>query len=60
MQTIAIIECGAISEAIAEYFLDCESVEVAVEIIELGMDSRARDVFGDNVEMSTIVGADQI
>jgi aspartate dehydrogenase len=58
MQTIAIIGCGAIGEAVAEYLVDCENVEVAVAIIEPGMESRAREVFGDNVEiLNNIDGA---
>lgn len=52
MQTIAIIGCGAIGEAVARYLDDQEGVEIAVAIIERGMDSRAREVFGDNVEIA--------
>lgn len=52
MQTIAIIGCGAIGEAVAGYLADHDNVEIAVAIIEPGMDSRARDVFGEDVEVA--------
>ncbi len=52
MQTIAIIGCGAIGEAVARYLADHEDVEVAVAIIEAGMETRAREVFGEGVEIA--------
>ncbi len=52
MQTIAIIGCGAIGEAVARYLDDYDDVRVAVAIIERGMESRAHDVFGDDVEIA--------
>mgnify|MGYP001817114031 FL=1 len=52
MQTIAIIGCGAIGEAVAGYLADHDNVDIAVAIVEPGMDSRARDVFGGNVEIA--------
>jgi aspartate dehydrogenase len=51
MQTIAIIGCGAIGEAVAGYLADRQSVEIVVAIVEAGMEARARTVFGDNVEI---------
>ena len=52
MRTIAIIGCGAIGEAVAGYLADHENIEVGVALIEPGMDSRARDVFGEDVEIA--------
>lgn len=52
MQTIAIIGSGAISEAVANYLDDHKEVVIAVAIIEPGMESRSRDVFGENVEVA--------
>ena len=52
MQTIAIIGCGAIGEAVAKYLADHADVNIAVAIIEPGMDARARELFGDNVEIA--------
>lgn len=52
MQTIAIIGCGAISEAVAGYLAEHRNVEIGVAIIEPGMDSQARDVFGEGVEVT--------
>lgn len=51
MQTIAIIGSGAIAEAVARYLDDHDDVRIAVAVIECGMDDRARDVFGDGVEI---------
>ena len=56
MQTIAIIGCGAISEAVAGYLADHDSVAIGVAIIEPDMDSRAREVFGEDVEIAYTVG----
>jgi aspartate dehydrogenase len=52
MQTIAIIGCGAISEAVAGYLVDHDDVCVGVVLVEVGMDSRARDLFGQDVEVA--------
>ena len=49
MQTLAIIGCGAIGEAVARYLADFDNVEISAAIIEEGMESRARDVFGETV-----------
>lgn len=46
MQTIAIIGCGAIGEAVAGYLAAHDDVTIGVAIVEPGMDSRAREVFG--------------
>jgi len=56
MQTIAIIGCGAIGEAVAGYLADRQDVEIGVAIIEPGMESRARDVFGEDVEIANDFG----
>ncbi len=56
MQTIAVIGCGAIGEAVAGYLADQQNVEIGVAIIEPGMDSRARDVFGEGVEIASDFG----
>jgi len=52
MQTIGIIGCGAIGEAVAGYLGKYSNVAFEVAIIEPGMESRARDVFGENVEIA--------
>ncbi len=51
-QTIAVIGCGAIGEAVARYLADCENVEIGVAITKPDADSRARDVFGNDVEIA--------
>lgn len=56
MQTIAIIGCGAIGEAVAGYLADHDGVEIGVAIVEPGMESRAREVFGENVEVVHAIG----
>jgi len=43
---------GAIGEAVAGYLVDHDSVEVSVVIAKPGMDSRARAIFGDDVEIA--------
>jgi len=53
-QTIAIIGCGAIGEAVAGYLAD-HDVLPDVAIIEPGMDSRARKVFGESVEIANSI-----
>jgi aspartate dehydrogenase len=52
MQTIAIIGCGAIGQAVAGYLADHENIEIGVAVIEAGMDSRARAVFGEDIEIA--------
>lgn len=51
MQTIAIIGCGAIAEAVVSYLGDQKNVAVGVAIIKPGLESRARDMFGENLEI---------
>lgn len=55
MQTIAIIGCGAIGEAVAGYLADHKGVVIGAAIIEPGMDSRARELFGEDVEIAHTV-----
>ena len=50
MQTIAIIGSGAIGEAVARYLDNEPDVLLSAAIITPGMDERARDVFGPDVE----------
>jgi aspartate dehydrogenase len=52
MQTIAIIGCGAIGETVARYLADYEHIAIAVAIVEPGMESRARDVYGKDIEIA--------
>lgn len=52
MQKIAVIGCGAIAEAVAQYLADHDNIEITAAVIEPGTDSRARDVFGDAVEIA--------
>lgn len=52
MQTIAIIGCGAIGEAVAGYLAEYEDIVIGVAIIEPGMESRARELFGEDVEIA--------
>jgi aspartate dehydrogenase len=56
MRTIAIIGCGAIGEAVASYLTDHQDVQIGVAIIEPGMESRAREVFGEDVEVANDFG----
>jgi aspartate dehydrogenase len=55
MQSIAIIGCGAVGEAVAGYLADCDNAVIDVAIIEPGMVARARDVFGEDVEIAHTV-----
>ena len=55
MQRIAIIGCGAIAEAVAGYLADQDEVTIGVAIVNQGRESRAREVFGDDVEVVTNV-----
>ena len=56
MQTIAIIGCGAIGEAVARYLTDHDDVEIGVAIVEPGMEARALDVFGPDIEIAHDIG----
>jgi len=56
MRTIAIIGSGAIGEAVAGYLAEHEDVVIGVAIIKPGRESRARDVFGEDVEIAYAVG----
>ncbi len=49
MQTILIIGCGAIAEAVVRFLNDNEAVAVAAAVIEPGTEAQAREVFGDDV-----------
>ncbi len=53
MLRIAIIGSGAIGEAVARYLADDDTVVVCAAIVEPGMETRARDVFGPGVEVAT-------
>ena len=53
MQTIAIIGCGAIAEAVAGFLADHDDVELRVVIVRPGGNRRARDVFGAGVETAS-------
>jgi aspartate dehydrogenase len=55
MQTIAIIGCGAIGEAVAAYLAEYEDVVISAAIINPGAESRARDLFGQDVEIAHCV-----
>jgi len=57
MQTIAIIGCGAIGEAVAGYLAEYDDIEIGVAIVEPGMDARAHEVFGEDVEILDNVDA---
>ncbi len=57
MIKIAIIGSGAIAEAVARYLAPNDSVTIAAAIIEPGMESRAREVFGSQVELATSIDA---
>ncbi len=52
MQTIAIIGCGAIGEAVATYLSDQPDVKITAAIVERGMDTRARSLFGEDVHIA--------
>lgn len=56
MQTIAIIGSGAIGEAVAKYLAGNEDVAIGVAVVEPGMESRAREVYGRQVEIVTDPG----
>jgi aspartate dehydrogenase len=52
MQTIAIIGCGAIGEAVAGYLADHDDIEIVAAIVNPGSTSRALEVFGAGVEIA--------
>ncbi len=52
MRNIAIIGSGAIAEAVAGYLAKSNCVQIGVAIIEPGMDSRARDIFGKDIAIT--------
>jgi aspartate dehydrogenase len=56
MQSIAIIGCGAIGEAVARYLADHDGITIVTAIIEQGMDARARDMFGEDVQIAYDAG----
>ncbi len=56
MQTIAIIGCGAIGQAVAGYLTKVENTSIGVAIVEPGMESQARSVFSNVVEVTTNIG----
>ncbi len=58
MKSIAVIGCGAIAEFAAGRWLACDDIAIGFAVIEKGMESRARAVFGDGVEIR--YGADDI
>lgn len=51
MSSIAVIGCGAIAEFAAGRWLARDDIGIAFAIIEKGMESRARQLFGDDVEV---------
>ncbi len=51
MQTILIIGCGAIGEAVVRYLAGNEAVRVGAALIEPGTESLARELFGEDVEI---------
>lgn len=53
MVVVAIIGCGAIGEAVADYLAHHDEISIGAAIVEPGMESRARDLFGDDVEIGT-------
>ena len=56
MQTIAMIGCGAIAEAVAGYLADHDGIEIGAALVEPGMDARASQVFGDSAEIGYTFG----
>jgi len=53
MQTLALIGCGAIAEAVAGYLADHDSVELGVVIVRPGSDEKARSLFGEDIEIAS-------
>lgn len=56
MQTIAIIGCGAIGEAVAGYLKDHVDVRIGVAIVNEGRDDRARAIYGEHIEVAHDMG----
>lgn len=52
MQTLAMIGCGAIAEAVVACLADNPSIEFGVAIVKPDMDARARHLFGKDVEVA--------
>ncbi len=51
MKSIAVIGCGAVAEYAARHWLASDDLAVGFAIIEHGMESRARQVFGEDIEL---------
>lgn len=51
MKSIAVIGSGAIAGYAAQHWVAQDNIAVAFAIIEQGMESRARELFGDDVEI---------
>ena len=49
---IAIIGCGAIGEAVAAYLAEDNRVRIAAAIVEPHMDRRAKEIFGNDIEIA--------
>ena len=56
MQTIAIIGCGAIGQAVAGHLANHDSITIGAAIVEPGGEARARDVLGADVEIAHSIG----
>ena len=52
MQSIAIIGCGAIGEAVGAYLANNDDVEIGVAIVNPGREARAREIYGKNTEVA--------
>lgn len=52
MQTIAIIGCGAIAEAVTHYLSGHDDAGIVAAIVNPGRDAQAREVFGEGVELA--------
>ena len=57
MQTILIIGCGAIGEAVVGYLAGNPAAAIGAAIIEPGTEAHARDVFGDGVQLGHDINA---
>lgn len=51
MSKVAIIGCGAIAEAVSQYLAEQDAINIAVAIVEPGMESRACEIFSPGVEI---------
>ena len=56
MQSIAIIGCGAIGEAVGAYLANSDNVEIGVAIVNPGREARAREIYGKNTEVAHAIG----